>query len=146
MLKTAGIGAVLIAIIAVGVWWWFFTEVARIATDPAFRQERGAIVEGFPTDFPTYPESELVGSALANRPDQPTAGYRVKWKSDDDVAAIMQWFARELPKNGWTFEPPTDNSPGEQIGKLRKGMLEGYVAAEVEEPGETEIVVDLKIQ
>jgi hypothetical protein len=116
-----------------------------VATDPSFPEARGSLLSDVP-DFPTYPNATLVGSAQQNRIDQPIQGYRIKWTTKDSVPAVMAWYQKALVAAGWTYKPPDDGALAvEQLARISKGGLSGYVAAEAS--GEaTEIVVSLKKQ
>lgn len=118
----------------------------EIATDPNFKEVKGELLPGFPTDFPIYPGATLVGSSNNNVEGKPDNGYRVKWTSHDGVVKVMAWYLQELTKNKWIItEKPTDPaSSGEQATHIEKNGLSGFVAAENEgAEGEVEIVVDL---
>jgi hypothetical protein len=117
----------------------------QVATDPSFAEARGRLLPEI-ADFPTYPNATLVGSAQQNRPAQPVQGYRIKWTTSDPVPAVMSWYEKALTTAGWKFMPPQDGSPAvEQIARISKGGLAGYVAAEAGAEV-TEIVVSLKKQ
>jgi hypothetical protein len=113
------------------------------ATDPAFPEQIGKLMDGFP-EFPVYPQAKLVASAKTNPANEPDLGYRAKWDTQASVIDVMAWYETELPKSGWSYEAPDDKaSSGEQVAKISKGDLTGYVAAEIE-GNVVEIVVDLR--
>lgn len=118
-------------------------ETKMVATDPAFPEVEGKLIEGFP-DMPVYPGAKLVASAKVNPADVADLGYRTRWDTKDGVIQVMQWYETELPKNGWEYEVPDDQaSNGEQVAKITKEGYVGYVAAEME-GDHIEIVVDLR--
>jgi hypothetical protein len=114
-----------------------------VATDRAFTEAAGRMVSGVP-DVPAYPGATLVGSAEQARAAEAPEGYRIKWTTSASVSTVMQWYAKALPAAGWSYQPPDDaGSPGEQLARIRKDRLDGYVAAEAT-GGVTEIVVSLQ--
>lgn len=118
-------------------------QKAEIATDPSFLEARGRMLPGVP-DFPSHPAATLVGSAEQNRAGAPTEGYRIKWTTRESVPAVMAWYQKTLPSLGWTYTPPDDGAPEvEQVARISKGDLKGYIAAEATGDG-TEIVASLK--
>jgi hypothetical protein len=115
----------------------------QVATDPSFAEARGQLLPDI-ADFPAYPNAKLIGSAVQNRVDQPPQGYRIKWTTSDSVPAVMAWYQKALPAAGWKLTPPADGAPAvEQLARISKDRLSGYVAAEASGEG-TEIVVSLK--
>ncbi len=158
------LAAVLVVLIVGGLWFYgqgerSFTNFVNkpqqspipkmeVATDPSFKEVKGAIISGFPIDFPVYPGAELEASAKTNTEGMPDRGYRVKWVTHEGVIKVMDWYLAEFKKTGWVItEAPTDpKSPGEQVTHIKKGMFDGYIAAETEgTDGEVEIVADLSL-
>lgn len=118
----------------------------KIATDPAFQEYIGSIVNGFPEDFPVYPGAFLVGSAKINPPNIPDVGYRVKWELETGISTfdVMTWYKRELLETGWMFEDPDDwNGIQEFIAPIERDNLKGDITVEIESD-EIEIIVDLR--
>ena len=112
-----------------------------VAADPSFRELRGALLPDIP-ELPAYPGATLVGSAERNRPNERKQGHTIKWTTPDPVPKVMAWYQAELPKHGWTYSPPSDGAASEQIARIRRGSIQGTIAAE-EESGHTEILVVL---
>lgn len=116
---------------------------SKVATDPSFRQESGRILPEIP-EVPAYPGAKLVGSAEQARSGEPAEGYRIKWTTTDSVAAVMQWYAKALPAAGWKHQTPEDaGSPVEQLARIQKDYMDGYVSAEATKDV-TEIIVSLQ--
>ncbi len=142
--------AALILLLVLGVTFKLVTKDRKenppellVATDPSFTEYKGQLMSDFP-EFPVYTGATLVGSAKVNTDDIADQGYRAKWTTSDPVIKVMKWYQEELIKAGWKFEENNDIvSEAEQIAKISKDELEGYLAAELEDE-ETEIVVDLR--
>lgn len=118
------------------------SQEPQVATDPAFRELAGGLLEGIP-EFPAYPGATLVGSAERNRPTEPNRGYRIMWTTTDTPGQVIAWYARMLPPRGWAYGPPDEPEDEEELkAKIAKGALRGYLEAEVED-GITEIIVVL---
>jgi hypothetical protein len=118
-------------------------EQPVVATDPAFKEERGRKIAAL-QDIPDYPGATLVGSAEQARAGEPAEGYRARWTTTDSVSTVMAWYRKTLPSKGWSLKPASDStSEAEQIAYIKKGYLDGYVSAESEEK-KTEITVSLQ--
>jgi hypothetical protein len=114
----------------------------EIATDPAFRELKGGLIEGIPT-FPAYPDAKLIGSAERNRPNEKNLGYRIKWTTSDSPQKVMEWYEKALPKDDWKFKlSAPEEDEDELIAKISKAEFDGYIEAESEDQ-HTEIVVVL---
>jgi hypothetical protein len=104
----------------------------------------GELVEKFP-DFPVFPGAAIHESSARIETRDTGRDLRAEWTVKSPVIDVMQWYIAELPKQGWTVEPPNDPvAEGEQIAHISKGTLSGYIAVEDEGEQITEIVVDLK--
>jgi hypothetical protein len=120
----------------------------RVATDPAFRELSGQVATPL-QGFPQYQRATLVGSADQARTQadalsaKPPEGHRVKWTTTDSVPAVMEWYAKVLPADKWTYEPEDTTSTVERQARIRKGTLDGYISAEATDHG-TEIVLSLQ--
>jgi hypothetical protein len=119
-------------------------EPQQVATDPAFKEERGRKIASL-SDVPDYPGATVVGSSEQARAGEPAEGYRAMWKTTASVPTVMEWYRKALAAQGWTVKPAESDvaSSAEQITYIRKGHLDGYVAAE-SEGKETEITVSLQ--
>jgi hypothetical protein len=105
----------------------------EIATDPAFRELKGGLLEGIP-DFPAYPGATLIGSAERNRPDEKNRGYRIKWTTRDAPARVMAWYAKTLPRHGWTYVPEFDAGERDELeARIANAAFTGYIEAETED-------------
>lgn len=117
----------------------------EIATDPSFKEVKGSLIPGFP-NFPVYADAELKGSATLSADADSSQGYRVIWelnKEDSTVPEVMNWYQRELTRDGWKYEAPDDpTSVTEQVAQISKGNFKGYLAAEIEQ-NELEILVQI---
>lgn len=128
----------------------FDQETKRdVATDPNFTEVKGELIEGFPSDFPMYPNATLVASAKVNPEDVSDQGYRARWEVKDGSTTtdIILWYKKELAMKGWKFTDPNDMSGvGELIAKIENKDQEymGYIAAEEEEAGEVKLIVDIR--
>ena len=115
----------------------------RVATDRSFSEASGRVLPEIP-EIPSYPGATLIGSARQARAAEPAEGYRIKWTTSDNVEAVMQWYAKSLPAAGWKYQTPEDaGSPVEQLARIQKDYMDGYVAAEAT-GGVTEIIVSLQ--
>jgi hypothetical protein len=116
----------------------------EIATDPSFREVKGALIEGMPA-FPAYPDSKLIGSAERNRPNEKNRGYRIKWTTTDSPDEVMAWYQKTLVELGWKYVPPAqEEDEDELIAKISKGEFDGYIESEFEDEDDTtEIIVVL---
>ena len=119
-------------------------EEPEIATDPSFREVKGALIEGIPT-FPAYPDSKLIGSAERNRPNEKNRGYRIKWTTTDSPDQVMAWYQKTLVEQGWKYVPADQGEDEDElIAKISKGEFDGYIESEFEDEDHiTEIVVVL---
>jgi len=105
----------------------------QIATDPGFRELKGALLEGIP-EFPAYPGATLSGSAERDRPDEKNRGYRIKWTTVDRPARVMAWYAKTLPRSGWTYVPDDDPEEEDELeAKIANATFSGYLEAETED-------------
>ena len=120
----------------------------RVATDPAFPETPGQVAAPL-RDFPQYRGATVVGSAEQARPREgaapsaPPEGYRVKWTTSDSVPAVMEWYAKVLRDDKWTYQPEDSKSSAERQAHISKGTLDGYISAEATGNG-TKIVLSLQ--
>lgn len=142
------ISFVIIGVIAIALFSSFTTsrntQTYRSNASSDIVQEEGQLVEAFP-DFPEYPGALLEESSQRQQAINTNQDIRAAWQTSDPVPTVMSWYVTELPKNGWTVEPPDDPmAQGEQVAQLSKDDLRGYIGIENEGTNKTEIVVDFR--
>ncbi len=123
------IAIVLILGLVVAVVVFKFQDV-KLSTKPT--DEINSEIPSNLQDFPVYPKAYF----------EKVDGERVVWITSDPVSSTIDWFLLEIPKAGWIItEEPDDRGGVEQIIKISKGNLSGYLAAEDEGNTKTEIVL-----
>ena len=91
-----------------------------------------ASIPDYLSDMPVYPNAKF--EKIVDR--------RVTWITSDPTLQVTDWYLEMLQKTAWVItEIPDDRGGVEQIIKISKDNLTGYVAAEDEGNSITEIVV-----
>lgn len=99
---------------------------------------------GFP-EFPVYPDAEVETAEVRLPPHHAPGDVLATWSTADKVGVVMQWYVATLPTSGWSVEPPSDPfESGEQIISIKNTGYSGYLVVEVEEEGNTEILLNVE--
>ncbi|MEK7112780.1 MAG: hypothetical protein AAB875_05645 [Patescibacteria group bacterium] len=80
--------------------------------------------EGFPSDFPLYPEAKIVSSFTANGGG--TSGVSVVWESQDSLEKIIAFYKAELPKGEWKIVSSFDREGSSTIS-FEKDNISGFL-------------------
>jgi hypothetical protein len=119
------------------------SDEPKVATSAAFSEAIGKLLSGVP-EFPAFPGANLTGSAAQALKGTTPKAFRIKWTTTEPVPAVMAWYQKTLSEQGWSYvAPDSDASIVEQVARISKGNVEGFVAAE-ETDGLTEIVVSIQ--
>lgn len=156
-MKIIKIILIIVVIMAVAAGTYYITRTRNTLTNHAssgrprieitegmIRRTDGQIVERL-QGFPVIPGATLQESSERLQALDSNQDLRAVWTVSKTVPEIMNWYIDQLKKDGWRVQPPDDpKAQGEQVAQISKGVLSGYIAAEVEEGGVVEIVVDFK--
>lgn len=80
--------------------------------------------EGFPSDFPLYPEAKIVSSFTANGGE--TSGMSVVWESTVAPEKIITFYKAELPKGEWKIVSNFDREGSSTIS-FEKDKISGFL-------------------
>jgi hypothetical protein len=122
------------------------SQEPEVATDPAFRELKGALLPGIP-ELPAYPGAALIGSAERNRPEEPNRGYRVKWRTIDSPKQVIAWYETAFAAAGWKCVALDLEELDELELEIAGPEFIGYVEAESEPEDDvriTDIVIVLE--
>lgn len=88
--------------------------------------------EGFPSDFPLYPEAKIVSSFTANGGG--TSGVSVVWENQDSLEKIIAFYKVELPKGEWKIVSSFDREGSSTIS-FEKDSTSGFLGIAKGEKG-----------
>lgn len=103
-------------------------------------EESGTLPEGFPSDFPIYPETKVVSSFSAKGED--TNGTSVVWESRDTVGSVSQFYKVELSNKEWKIVSSFEKEDSVTIS-FEKGTVSGFLGITKGEKGATTISVTI---
>lgn len=123
---SAGLSAAILVLIGLIVACGGSGEPAGTTPSP-YTPEPGVLAEGFPDDFPVYPEADVVGSRLV------ADTYFVLWATEDDVSSVVAFYEDALAQEPWQA---TEKTESETDGRV----LFQFESADVAEAGTVAIV------
>lgn len=97
----------------------------------------------FPSDFPVYSGAKIDSSWSAE--SEGTKGVSVVWDSGDKVAAIAEFYQKELPLKGWTITS-TFTQDDSATFSFKKGETEGILGIAKKDTGKLSISVTIGVK
>ena len=103
----------------------------------------GTLPEGFPQDFPLYPEATISSSFTAK--GEGTNGTSIVLGSQDAIEKVIEFYKSELPQKGWKIVSNFEQQGSSTIS-FEKELVSGFLGITKGEKGISTISVTIGVK
>lgn len=105
--------------------------------------QAGGFPEGFPQNFPLYPEAKIISSFTAQGKE--TNGISVVLGSQDSTEKVIEFYKSELPNKGWKIVSSFDQQGSSTIS-FEEDKVSGFLGITKADMGVTTISVTIGVK
>ena len=105
--------------------------------------QAGTLPEGFPQNFPLYPEAKIISSFTAQGKE--TNGISVVLGSQDSTEKVIEFYKSELPNKGWKIVSNFDQQGSSTIS-FEEDKVSGFLGITKANMGVTTISVTIGVK